>query len=135
MAISSMMLPSSYFKVHHSTYIICWLELRYANPETPLRESDSQEELPKPPSCLGNLILSKRIKLEQNSISIVWPKKMNYQTFGNTQTKQTSSAQKLGGFLLRVHSQSQVLTYTWDGFDKHWQENRAQQGSGRCPNI
>ena len=23
-----------------------------------------------------------------------------------------------------------VLTYTWDGFDKHWQENRAQQGSG-----
>ena len=25
---------------------------------------------------------------------------------------------------------SQVLTYTWDGFDKHWQENRAQQGSG-----
>ena len=30
---------------------------------------------------------------------------------------------------------SQVLAYTWDGFDKHWQENRAQQGSGSHPNI
>jgi len=25
--------------------------------------------------------------------------------------------------------------YTWDGFDKHWQENRAQQGSGCHPNV
>ena len=29
----------------------------------------------------------------------------------------------------------QVLTYTQDGFDKHWQENRAQQGSGWHPNV
>ena len=35
----------------------------------------------------------------------------------------------------RFSTHSQVLTYTWDGFDKHWQENRAQQGSGCHPNI
>jgi len=31
---------------------------------------------------------------------------------------------------------SQVLTYTWNGFDKHWQENKAQEDSdGHPPNI
>ena len=30
---------------------------------------------------------------------------------------------------------SQVLAYTWDGFDKHWQENKAQQGSAWHPNV
>jgi len=26
-------------------------------------------------------------------------------------------------------NRTQVLTYIWDGFEKHWQENRAQQSS------
>ena len=32
-------------------------------------------------------------------------------------------------------SHSQVLTYTWGGFAKHWQENRVQEGNCPHPNI